>query len=141
MSRGCVFCRIVAGEAPASVVFEDELTLAFMDIRPVTPGHLLVVPKTHATYLADLPLDTGGAVMQSAIRCVEALRASPVETQGVNLFLADGAVAGQVVFHVHLHVLPRYVGDGFSLSLRYDRAPSRETLDEQASEIAARFEL
>ena len=137
MSRSCVFCRIVAGEAPASVVFEDELTLAFMDIRPVTPGHLLVVPRDHATHLADLPAATGGAMTQTAMRCAAALRASAIETDGINLFLADGAAAGQVVFHTHLHVLPRSVGDGFGLSIRYGPAPSRAALDEQASQIAS----
>jgi diadenosine tetraphosphate (Ap4A) HIT family hydrolase len=141
MSSGCVFCRIVAGEAPASVVFEDELTLAFMDIRPVTPGHLLVVPKLHATHLADLPADTGAAIMKAAMRCAAALRASPVETDGINLFLADGAAAGQVVFHVHMHVLPRYAGDGFRLSLHYDPPPPRAALDEQASEIVMSLEF
>ena len=137
MSSACVFCRIVAGEAPASRVYEDALTLAFMDIRPATPGHLLVVPKTHAAHLADLPPVAGGAMMQTAMRCAAALRASPIETAGLNLFLADGAAAGQVVFHVHLHVLPRSTGDGLELIIRYDPAPSRRELDDQARQLAA----
>ena len=133
----CVFCDIVADEAPRSVVAEDELTLAFMDNLPVTPGHLLVVPKNHATYLGDLPRETAGAMMQTAQRCAAALRASPLRTEGINLFLADGAAAGQEVFHAHLHVLPRFVGDGFSLDIRYDPPPARGQLDEHAAAIAA----
>lgn len=132
----CVFCAIVAGTAPRSVVHEDELTLAFMDIRPITAGHLLVVPKRHATYLAEVPEDTAAALMLAATRCAAALRASTLRTEGINLFLADGAAAGQEVFHTHLHVFPRFGGDGFGLSLRYDPAPPRTTLDAHATEIA-----
>ena len=135
----CVFCAIVADEAPRSLVFDDDLTLAFMDIRPVTPGHLLVIPKIHARYLADLPPGTGVAMMDTALRCAAALRTSPLRTDGINLFLADGEAAGQEVFHSHLHVLPRFAGDGFRLSLSYGPAPSRASLDELAGEIAARI--
>lgn len=137
MSESCVFCRIVAGTAPASRVYEDERTLAFMDIRPVTPGHLLVVPKAHAVGLADLPEADGAAVMQTAMRCAAALRTSTIDTEGINLFLADGVAAGQVVFHVHLHVLPRFGGDGFGLDIRYGLPPQREALDEQAAQLAS----
>jgi histidine triad (HIT) family protein len=133
----CVFCGIVADTAPRSVVAEDATTLAFMDIMPVTPGHLLVVPKSHATHLADLDPEVAGDIMRMAMRCAAALRSGPIAAEGVNLFVADGEVAGQEVFHVHLHVLPRRPGDGFGLSIRYDPPPSRQTLDEQAATIAA----
>ena len=92
---GCVFCAIVSGTADSSRVYADEHVLAFMDIRPVTPGHLLVIPKAHATYMADLAPDAGAAMMQTAMRCAAALRASSLQTEGINLFLADGAAAGQ----------------------------------------------
>jgi histidine triad (HIT) family protein len=133
----CIFCAIVSDEAPRSVVAEDELTITFMDILPVTPGHLLVVPKVHATHLADLPEETGAQMMATAMQCAAALRTSPLRTDGINLFLADGAAAGQEVFHVHLHVLPRFLGDGFALALRYEPAPPRPTLDEHAALLAA----
>ncbi len=113
--------------------------MAFMDIMPVSPGHLLVIPKVHATYLADLDGAAGGAMMQMAMRCAAALRASSLRTEGINLFLADGAAAGQEVFHSHLHVLPRFQGDGFGLSLRYGPAPTRTTLDTQAAEITGQL--
>lgn len=136
----CVFCLIVAGEAERSVVHEDEPTLAFMDIAPVNPGHLIIVPKHHATYLADLPTETGSRMMDNAILCAAALRATTLRCEGINLFLADGAAAGQEVFHTHLHVLPRYAEDGFSLNINYPEAPARVMLDEQAALIASHIQ-
>lgn len=133
----CIFCAIVAAEAPRSVVYEDETVMAIMDIRPVTPGHLLVVPRTHSTYLADLPSTTGARMMEVAMDLAAATRRTDLEPEGINLFLADGRVAGQVVFHVHLHVIPRRPADGFGLNLRYDPAPPRAVLDEHAAEISA----
>lgn len=134
----CIFCAIVAGEAPSSVVHEDEAALAFMDIAPITPGHVLVVPKTHAAGLADLPTETGGHLFAVAQRVAAALGAvNSVRVEGVNLFLADGAVAGQEVFHVHVHVLPRYPGDGLEITWAPRPAPTRDTLDVQAEQIAA----
>ena len=138
---GCIFCAIVADQAERSIVYEDGLTLAFMDLTPVAPGHLLVVPKTHAAALADLDATIGGAVMQTAMRCATALRRSPLRTDGINLFLADGVAAGQEVFHVHLHVLPRFPGDGFGLRIDYDEPPTRSTLDTHAAAISAVFDL
>ena len=132
---GCIFCDIVAGTAPASMVHEDDLTLAFLTIGPVTPGHLLVVPKRHAAYLADLDEETGAHLFRVAMRMAAALRRSGLRCEGVNLFLADGEAAFQEVFHVHLHVFPRYAGDGFRLEANWSAAPSREALDEIASRI------
>lgn len=136
----CIFCAIARGEAERSVVYEDSNVIAFMDILPVTPGHLLVAPKRHATYLADLEPDTGSAMMQAAMACAAALRHSPLRTEGINLFLADGEAAGQEVLHVHLHVLPRFAGDGFGLRIDYDAPPARSTLDYQADVIARNLE-
>lgn len=136
MSRPCIFCAIVAGEAPRSVVYEDDLVVGFMDIYPVNPGHLLVAPKRHATSLADLPAETGSKMMDGAMRLAAAIQAGPLRAAGTNLFLADGEAAGQVVYHVHLHVIPRFPGDGFRLRIDYDPAPNRATLDQQAATIA-----
>lgn len=111
MPAECVFCQIVAGTAPSAPVHEDDRTLAFMNIAPATPGHLLVIPKDHATDLLDVPPDDLAASARTAQlmarRVVEVLGAD-----GVNLVHATRPVAGQTVFHVHLHVLPRYEGDG-----------------------------
>lgn len=111
----CIFCRIVAGQEAASLVYRDDLVTAFMDILPVNTGHLLVVPNQHSTDLAGLDEAAGARMFGVAQRLGGALRRSGVRCEGVNLYLADGRAAGQEVLHVHLHVLPRYAGDGFGL--------------------------
>ena len=133
----CLFCGIAEGKIPASVVYRDELCSAFMDIQPVNTGHVLVVPNTHATYLVDLLPETGAHMFKVARRVSLAIRGSDIHCEGVNLFLADGEVAGQDVFHVHLHVIPRYGGDGFGFRFGpdYGRLPPRARLDEIAAQI------
>jgi diadenosine tetraphosphate (Ap4A) HIT family hydrolase len=133
----CLFCEIVAGHSPASVVYRDEFCLAFMDLFPVTAGHVLVVPIAHATYLADLPADTGAAMFRTAQRLAAAVRGSGVRADGITLILADGAAAGQEIFHSHLHVVPRFAGDGFGLRFPpgYPREAPRPELDEHAQMI------
>jgi histidine triad (HIT) family protein len=129
----CVFCEIVAGTAPASVVFDDGDLLAFLTIGPVTPGHLLVIPKRHAPYLADLDEATGARMFTVAMRLAQALRNSGLRCEGVNLFLADGEAAFQEVFHTHLHVFPRFAGDTFRISADWSHAPPRAELDRVAA--------
>lgn len=134
MAEACVFCEIVARKQPASIIYEDDRALGFLDIRPVTPGHLLVIPKQHATYVADLDEQTGAHLFEVSMRMAAALRASGLRCEGVNWFLADGEAAGQEVFHVHMHVFPRFEGDGFGLVM--DRStPPREELDAIAATI------
>ncbi|MFI1914334.1 HIT family protein [Nocardia sp. NPDC020380] len=134
MNPYTIFSDIVAGRAPSSKVFEDEDVLAFMDIRPVTPGHVLVIPKVPARSLAELDPALGGRLFQVGQRVAAALRASEVGCDGVNFFLADGVTAGQEVFHVHLHVIPRTPGDGFGLRAR-PTTPARADLDYLAGSI------
>ncbi len=137
MTDGCVFCAIAADETARSVVYEDDAVLAFLDVAPITPGHVLVVPKEHAAGLADLPAETGRRLFTAAQRIAAALRATDgIRVEGVNLFLADGVAAGQDVFHAHLHVVPRFAGDGLEIRRAARPSPSREELDAQASEIA-----
>lgn len=133
----CIFCDILAGKSPASFVYRDEVCSAFMDIQPVNPGHVLVIPNAHATHLAQLPPETGAHMFQVAQRIAQALRQSGVRCEGVNLFLADGEAAGQDVFHVHLHVFPRYRGDGFGFRFgpQYGQRPERAELDMLADKI------
>jgi histidine triad (HIT) family protein len=135
-AAACPFCAIVAGRLPSSQLYADDLVVAFLDIRPVTAGHLLVVPRAHAVGLAELPDDTGAALFVAAQRLAAALRASGLPCDGINFFLADGAVAGQEVWHVHLHVLPRFADDGFKLSARF-QSPDRAELDATAAQIRA----
>jgi histidine triad (HIT) family protein len=138
----CVFCAIMARTVPSSVVYEDQGCTAFMDIQPVNPGHVLVAPNVHVDSLADLDPETGRHMFEVAQRIAQALRVSGLRCQGVNLFLADGAAAGQDVFHVHLHVIPRYRGDGFGFRFGpdYGKRPPRSELDSQAAQISGPLE-
>jgi len=135
----CVFCEIIEGKAEASVVHEDAACTTFMNIRPVNSGHMLIVPKTHAAQLNDLDEEVGAQLFRVAIRLDKALRKSGLRCEGVNLFLADGEAAGQDVFHVHLHIFPRFADDGFGLIVRprYGEKPSRASLNEVAEKINA----
>lgn len=133
----CIFCDILAGRAPASWVYQDEQVAAFMDIQPVNAGHVLVIPKQHAAFLSDLNSETGAHIFRVGQRVAGALRHSGLPCEGVNLFLADGEAAGQDVFHVHLHILPRYAGDGFGFKFgpHYHSLPTRATLDQIAEQL------
>jgi histidine triad (HIT) family protein len=131
-----IFSEIIAGTAEASRVHEDDTAIAFMDIRPLTTGHVLVVPKQQYRTLAELPPEIGAHLFVVGQKVAAAVRASNPRVAGVNLFLADGTVAGQEIFHVHLHVIPRMIGDGFGLRAR-PSSPHRSELDRLAAEIAA----
>jgi histidine triad (HIT) family protein len=133
----CIFCRITTGELPASIVYDDEHAMAFLDIQPVNPGHVLVIPKTHASSLADLDPEDAMHMLRVAQIIDRALRKSELRCEGVNLFLADGRAAGQDVEHVHLHVFPRFEGDGFEFSIGQlsRKPPSREQLNETALKL------
>ena len=133
----CIFCRIAAGELPASIVYEDHRTLAFLDIQPFTPGHVLVIPKRHAETFVDLPPEDASHMMRVAQTLDDALRKSELRCEAVAMFLADGRAAGQDVHHVHLHVFPRYLGDGFVMTFDLDtrKQLSREQLNADAEKI------
>ena len=133
----CVFCKLLSSELEVSLIHQDNVCSAFMDIQPVNAGHALVVPNRHAPYLADLDEDEGAQMFRVAQRVAAALRKCGLRCEGVNFFLADGEAAGQEVFHVHLHVFPRYSGDGFRLKLppHYQHKPAREELNDIAQRI------
>src|SRR6476661_8179215 len=114
MADDCIFCKIVAGELPATKVHEDDRTIAFMDIAPWTRGHTLVIPKAHAADLGEIGEDDLAAVAATARRI--ALRQKErLGAEGVNLLNAFGAAAWQTVFHFHVHVIPRYADDPLRL--------------------------
>lgn len=140
--NSCIFCGIISGNLPSSKVHEDNVGVAFMDIQPVNHGHVLVVPKDHATDLSDLPSGTGMHIFQIAQQVALKLPESNLRCEGVNLFLAHGEAAGQEVFHVHLHIIPRYKGDGFGFKFgpNYGNLPKREELDAIAAQIKQRLE-
>ncbi len=129
----CIFCRLIAGEIPAAKVYEDELTLAFMDIGQVNPGHVLVAVKRHAATLLDLTPEEAGAAMQTAQRIAQALKAS-FDPPGITLLQANGKEGDQTVFHFHLHVVPRHGNDGIALSWPR-KNPPREVLEEYAERL------
>jgi histidine triad (HIT) family protein len=142
MLSDCVFCRIAAHEAEASVVYEDDLIITFLDHDPINAGHTLVVPKRHATHIADMDAASSSAMFPAAQRVGAALRGSGLRCDGVTLHLADGAPAGQEVFHVHLHVIPRWRGDGMRLrpAGRPPHRPPRSELDVIARALRERID-
>ena len=111
----CLFCRLVAGEIPSARVYEDTLTIAFMDIGQVNPGHVLVATKRHAATLLDITAEEATAVMQTAQRVARAVQAV-FDPPGLTLLQANGREGDQTVFHFHLHVVPRHADDGIALS-------------------------
>lgn len=139
----CIFCDILAGKLEATFVYRDAHVAAFMDIQPVNPGHVLVVPVQHFVGLADLPANIGSRMFGVAQKVSAALRKSSLRCEGVNLFFADGEAAMQEVFHAHLHVFPRFASDGFGLrfSESYTHRPSRETLEAAAAKIRISLEV
>ena len=110
----CIFCKIVAGELPATIVDEDERTIAFMDISPATRGHALVIPREHSADLLGVESEDLAAVGLAAKR-LAARAKERLGADGVNLLNSCGAVAFQTVFHFHVHVIPRYAGDPLQL--------------------------
>lgn len=133
----CIFCRIVAGQIPATVVHEDGETLAFMDIGQVNPGHVLVALKRHAENIFALDEAGAAAVFRTAARVARAIRAA-FEPQGLSVYQANGKAAGQTVFHFHIHLVPRLEGDGMALTWPV-KNPPREKLVDYAERIKARL--
>ena len=130
----CIFCRIVAGEAEASIAYEDDATMAFMDVGQFHPGHTLVVPKRHIPDILALDEATGSALMAAIARVARAVRAA-FAPDGINVWQSSGAAAGQEVFHLHFHVLPRWAGDGLLQFRPPRKRPARAELDGQAAKI------
>ncbi len=133
MTESCIFCAIVRRDAPARVVFEDDRTLAFMDLFPLTRGHALVVPKVHYDNLLEATPDDVAAVARTAKRVAHAAMEA-YAPDGLNLLQTNGAVAMQTVFHLHVHVLPRYVDDGFKVSFSRTMGTD-EALDDAAAAL------
>lgn len=133
VQQDCIFCAIARGDAPARIVHDDERTLAFMDLFPLTRGHALVIPKVHSDNIFDADPDDAAAVMRTAQKVAQASQAA-FAPDGLNLLQTNGAAAMQTVFHLHVHVLPRYVGDGFKVD--FQRKPGSDVeLDEAAAAL------
>ncbi len=110
----CLFCKIAGGEIPATRVYEDERTIAFMDINPATRGHLLVISREHATDLLDVAPEDLEACTRTA-QTMAARLSDRLDAGGVNLLNSCGSLAWQTIFHFHVHVIPRYAGDPLQL--------------------------
>ena len=111
----CIFCKLVSGAIPAAKVYEDELTVAFMDIGQVNPGHVLVATRRHAATLLDITAQEAAAVLQTAQKVARAVQQT-FDPPGLTLLQANGREGDQTVFHFHLHVVPRHAGDGIALT-------------------------
>ena len=129
----CVFCKIMAKQIPATLVHEDEDTLAFMDIGQVNPGHVLVAAKAHAENIYELGDAQAAAVFRAAAKVARAIRGA-FAPEGLSVYQANGKPAGQTVFHFHLHLLPRHANDGMELTWPV-KNPPREKLEEYAAKI------
>ncbi|MER7500527.1 HIT family protein [Nonomuraea pusilla] len=121
----CTFCKIVAGQLPSYRVIEDEHTLAFLNIRPASPGHTLVVPREHARDVWEISEVSHSRVADMVYRVAALLKAT-LAPEGVNVKHNTGEAAGQDVFHFHVHVVPRWRGDGLRLTWSSPLASSRE---------------
>lgn len=109
----CLFCKIIKGELPSTKIYEDMDVFAFLDIKPVNPGHTLVIPKKHFENIHDMPDDIFAKVAVAAKKIAGAIL--KLGAKGVNIGMNNGSAAGQIVFHAHVHVMPRYGKDSFSL--------------------------
>jgi len=127
---GCLFCRMAAGQIPVARIYEDDVVLAFLDIGPLSDGHTLVIPKQHFEKLHDCPADLLGQVCSRLGKLAGAVAAA-MNSDGYNLLCNNGRAAGQLVEHLHFHIIPRNAGDGV-----FNRWPAYKYEDGKAGEIA-----
>ena len=107
----CLFCKIISGEIPATKIYEDETTLAFLDINPVNPGHTLIIPKKHSRNIFDIEKEDLITVTNNIQKIAKAIKKG-LNPEGINILNNNEPVAGQIIFHTHFHIIPRFTGDG-----------------------------
>ena len=132
MSKDCIFCKIVAGEMPSFKVYEDENTMAFLDIFPAAKGHTLVVPKEHTGNIFEISSKTWGQV-QETVRKLAGPIEKALKADGLNLAMNNREHAGQIVDHAHVHLIPRFKGDGLKLW------PHGKYAEGEANEVAEKI--
>lgn len=132
----CIFCDLIRGAAEVSICYEDATAIAFLDIQPVNPGHVLVVPREHYEVLQDIPGDVGAHLYQVAVKLIPVVQTAAGATD-MNIVVNSGAAAGQNVMHYHIHLIPRKEGDGFDVPLPFpgSQMPHRQQLDAMAARI------
>ena len=128
----CIFCKIIAGEIPAEKVYEDADTLAFLDIKPANPGHVLVIPKRHSRNLLDIPENEWLDVMKTVRRLAPIVKKA-TGAPGINLSMNNEPAAHQIVFHAHVHIIPRFEGDA------HKPWAQREYTGDEAKEVAEKI--
>jgi histidine triad (HIT) family protein len=130
----CIFCKIAGGQLPAVVLHEDEQLMAIMDAFPATEGHVLIIPKAHAENMYDLPEETAAAILPLAQKLARKINAA-LKPEGINILQNNGKAAGQVVFHYHMHLIPRYPDDGVVIKAN----PDKQTTQGQREKIAEKI--
>ena len=120
--QDCIFCRIISGEIPSTTIYENSKFKVIMDIAPANKGHVLILPKEHYDNIYDIDTATAGELFELAVMTARALK-SVLDCDGMNILQNNGTVAGQTVFHFHMHIIPRYEGDTVNIGwkeLRYE---------------------
>lgn len=133
--ENCIFCKIVDGKIPCFKVYEDDRVLAFMDINPLNPGHTLVIPKEHSETIFDISSEDYGRISIVASKIAVAIK-NTLKPDGINIMQLNGKAANQVVPHVHMHVTPRWSGDGLAISAWEPVSGNMETIRENARIIS-----
>ena len=137
-SGHCIFCDLIRGAGEVSICYEDSVAIAFLDIQPVNPGHVLVVPREHYEVLQDIPKDVGAHLYLVAAKLISRVQTASGATD-MNIVVNSGAAAGQNVMHYHIHLIPRREGDGFDVPLPFPGSPmpNRQQLDGMAARIGS----
>ncbi len=137
-SGHCIFCDLIRGAAEVSMVYEDAMAIAFLDIQPVNPGHVLVVPREHYETLQDIPRRVGAHLYEVAAKLIPVVQAA-AGASDMNIVVNSGTAAGQNVMHYHIHLIPRKHGDGFDVPLPFPGSdmPNRQQLDGMAARIGS----
>ncbi|MBU6500679.1 MAG: HIT family protein [Patescibacteria group bacterium] len=130
----CLFCKIAAKQIPADVVYEDENTLAFLDVNPRAPGHTIIIPKSHRETILDLPEKETSSLF-SAVKIVADAVSGALHADGLNIGINHKPAGGQVVNHLHVHILPRFIGDGGTSVQGIVNNPPKDSLKEICKKI------
>ena len=131
----CIFCEIIKENSPASRIFEDDDLIVILDLFPVNKGHTLIIPKKHSEFIKDVEKDVSAKIFLTGIRIADAIRISEIRPDGINYHLSDGRAAGQEIPHTHLHIIPRFKGDGSGFRFNNKSLANREELNRLAENI------
>lgn len=134
--ENCIFCKILAGEIPSATVYEDDSFKAILDVNPAVRGHVIILPKNHAANLFELPDEDASKVMIVAKKIAKAVKET-YHCDGVNILQNNGKAAGQTVFHLHVHVIPRFTGDTDTINIGWRPGETPEDMEAIADEIKA----